>query len=319
MTSHETGTVPDWTGPVRSFPFVVEAGHVLAFVRAIGEDESLGVAPPTFTTVADHFDPEFDRRPPRGAGWGAGLPASHLHVEQHFTYARPLVIGERLVAHRGAGRRWEKQGRSAGRLLFVEERTELVDATGETIVVMRWVDVHTERPHVVLTNEQGARPKPAAPASVDAAITPAVDTVPAADPMVLADGKALVDEVVLVDGISRTQFVMYAGASGDFHPLHHDEELAQRNGYPSVFAPGMLTMALTGRAVTDLVGHDALRSFGGRFRAQVWPGDTLTATRTRTSGATDPTLTARIDVVTRNQHGVTVFEGTVLRSTDRAR
>ena len=89
---------------------------------------------------------------------------------------------------------------------------------------------------------------------------------------------------VVVDDLSRTQLVMYAGASGDYNPLHTDEVYAtQVAGYRTVFAHGMLTMGLAGRLVTDIVGVDRLAAFGGRFRAQVWPGDTLTTTATVTA------------------------------------
>src|SRR6059058_2583767 len=85
----------------------------------------------------------------------------------------------------------------------------------------------------------------------------------------------------LVEDLKRTQLVMYAGASGDYNPLHTDEVFAtQVAGFPGVFAHGMLTMALTGKALTDWVGAGRLRAFGVRFRGQVWPGDTLTTTAT---------------------------------------
>src|ERR1700722_9707684 len=85
----------------------------------------------------------------------------------------------------------------------------------------------------------------------------------------------------LVDDLKRTQIVQYAGASGDFNPLHTDEVFTTKiAGYPSVFAHGMLTMGLTGTLLTDVVGDGTLRTFGVRFRSQVWPGDTLTATAT---------------------------------------
>jgi acyl dehydratase len=87
-------------------------------------------------------------------------------------------------------------------------------------------------------------------------------------------------ERVVADGLTRTQIVMYAGASGDFHPVHHDELVAHDMGYPSIFAHGMLTMGLTGRLLTDVLGEDALLRYGARMVAQVWPGDTLTATLT---------------------------------------
>ena len=87
-------------------------------------------------------------------------------------------------------------------------------------------------------------------------------------------------QAVLVEDLSRTQIVQYAGASGDFNPIHHDEVFAKQAGYPSVFAHGMLTMGLTGTLLTDWLGDGVLRSFGVRFVRQVWPGDTLTGKAT---------------------------------------
>src|ERR1700681_2708103 len=81
----------------------------------------------------------------------------------------------------------------------------------------------------------------------------------------------------VVENLTRTQIVQYAGASGDYNPLHSDEVFAtQVAGYPSVFAHGMLTMGMTGKMLTNFVGDGRLRKFGGRFVSQVWPGDTLT-------------------------------------------
>jgi len=88
-------------------------------------------------------------------------------------------------------------------------------------------------------------------------------------------------ETVVVEDLKRTQIVQYAGASGDYNPLHTDEVYTTKiAGYPSVFAHGMLTMGLTGQAVTALVGTENLLRFGVRFTAQVWPGDTLTVRAT---------------------------------------
>jgi acyl dehydratase len=80
----------------------------------------------------------------------------------------------------------------------------------------------------------------------------------------------------VVENLSRTQIVQYAGASGDYNPLHTDEVYTvQVAGFPSVFAHGMLTMGLTGKMLTNHVGADRLTRFGVRFSRQVWPGDTL--------------------------------------------
>jgi len=118
-------------------------------------------------------------------------------------------------------------------------------------------------------------------------------------------------ESVVVDDLKRTQIVQYAGASGDFNPLHTDDVYAREiAGYPGVFAHGMLTMGLTGRAITDLVGDGRLTRFGVRFTAQVWPGDTL---RVRTTvdniGEEDGATVGSFSIETINQDGKTVVSG----------
>ncbi len=80
----------------------------------------------------------------------------------------------------------------------------------------------------------------------------------------------------VVKDITRTDIARYAGASGDFNPIHHDETFAKGAGYPSVFAHGMLSAGFVSKCVTDYVGRANLRVFRVSFRSQVWPGDTLT-------------------------------------------
>ena len=77
--------------------------------------------------------------------------------------------------------------------------------------------------------------------------------------------------------LTRTDLVMYAGASGDFNPMHHDEIKAQASGLPSVFGHGMLSMGILGKALTDYVGIGNLKNFKVRFTKQTWPGETLTS------------------------------------------
>ena len=81
----------------------------------------------------------------------------------------------------------------------------------------------------------------------------------------------------LAHTLTRTDLVQYAGASGDFNPMHHDEIKAQAAGLPSVFGHGMFSAGLLGKAVTDYVGLPNLRRFKLRFTKQTWPGDVLTA------------------------------------------
>jgi peroxisomal enoyl-CoA hydratase 2 len=85
---------------------------------------------------------------------------------------------------------------------------------------------------------------------------------------------------LVVENLTRTNFVRYAGASGDFNPMHHDDTIAAQVGNPSVFGHGMLTAGLMARVVKDWLGPEALRRFQVRFAKQVWPGESLTFTAT---------------------------------------
>jgi len=125
-------------------------------------------------------------------------------------------------------------------------------------------------------------------------------------------------EVLLVDDLSRTQIVMYAGASGDYNPLHSDDLYTREvAGYPGVFAHGMLTMGMTGRALTDWVGDGRLTKYGVRFTKQVFPGATLTTTAPveaiRNEGGVNY---ADFTVVTKDQDGDPVVTGSATARLD---
>jgi acyl dehydratase len=123
---------------------------------------------------------------------------------------------------------------------------------------------------------------------------------------------------VVVENLSRTQIVMYAGASGDYNPLHSDEVYTtQAAGYPSVFAHGMLTMGLTGKMLTNYVGDGRLTKFGVRFTNQVWPGDTLESTAT-VAAIREENGQKLVDLTlsTKNQDGKEVVSGTATARID---
>ena len=118
-------------------------------------------------------------------------------------------------------------------------------------------------------------------------------------------------ETVAVEDLKRTQIVQYAGASGDYNPLHTDEIYATKiAGYPSVLAHGMLTMGVTGQAIAALIGAENLVRFGVRFTAQVWPGDTLTVRATVARiDRTERGPVAEFSVSTVNADGREVLSG----------
>jgi acyl dehydratase len=73
-----------------------------------------------------------------------------------------------------------------------------------------------------------------------------------------------------------TDFVRYQGASGDMNPAHHDTEFAQRAGFPTPFAVGMLQAGILATYLTDQFGASAVRRFKVQWKEQAWPGDVLT-------------------------------------------
>jgi acyl dehydratase len=78
--------------------------------------------------------------------------------------------------------------------------------------------------------------------------------------------------------VTRTDLVKYAGASGDYNPMHHDETLATKVGLPSVFAHGMFSMGLLSNVLVAFGGPGSVKRFDVQFRAITWPDDKVTCT-----------------------------------------
>jgi acyl dehydratase len=76
--------------------------------------------------------------------------------------------------------------------------------------------------------------------------------------------------------LDRVQIAMFAGATGDFNPIHIDDQAAQANKLPGIIAHGMLSMAFLGQLLTNWVPQKALRRFSTRFTAMAFPGDIIT-------------------------------------------
>jgi acyl dehydratase len=115
----------------------------------------------------------------------------------------------------------------------------------------------------------------------------------------------------VVHDLTRTDLVRYAGASGDFNPIHHDEHFARAAGNPTVFGHGMLTAGFVAKCITDFVGPASLRRYKVRFATRVWPGDTITCSGRVTRRYQEAGET-RIDgeVTATTQKGETAVAGT---------
>jgi len=110
--------------------------------------------------------------------------------------------------------------------------------------------------------------------------------------------------------ITETQLVMYAGASGDFNPMHTVHKFGERAGFGGVIAHGMLGMAFAGQLITDWLGVDAMTKFSVRFVGITKPKDIITCngkiTKKYSNGGKNY---INCDLVSVNQNGDTVVTG----------
>ncbi|MBU8896594.1 acyl dehydratase [Corallococcus sp. H22C18031201] len=110
--------------------------------------------------------------------------------------------------------------------------------------------------------------------------------------------------------IDRVQLSRYAGASGDYNPVHVDELYAKSVGMPSVYAPGMLVMGMLGQLISDWARGGQLRRYNVRFIKMVWPGDTVVCKgRVSDRHGSGGRYFVEIDLWAENQRGELVMKG----------
>ncbi|WP_227356729.1 FAS1-like dehydratase domain-containing protein [Haladaptatus salinisoli] len=258
--------------------FRVEAGKVAEFARAIRDPHptyrdletareaghhSLP-APPTFTRSS--FFPRY--RPPgvdHDFGFDLGFRREYvLHGEQRFRYERPLHVDDELYGETTLEDVFQREGRSGGTMTFAVLRTDFYDADSDALVQSAWnTRIETD----------GAPTGESAPARGE--IDAPEDAAPAEDAADLTVGA--VGPTVETSPLERRDFVRYAGASGDFNPVHYDEPYATDAGHPSVFAQGMFSAGVASRLLREWFGLGGLESYRTRFTARAFPGDTLSA------------------------------------------
>lgn len=279
--------------------FTAEPGKVEEFARAIGDDDPVYrdpdaatargfaavPAPLTFVRTSDF--PRYRTGERIDLGF---RPEYRLHGEQAYEYDRPLVVGDTLTGETVVADAYEREGRRGGTMTFAEVETEYRDSGGERVLVSRATVIETAGAvddgdgdsdggggvgSVADAVDGGDRGEDPERSATDRAAAEATAPSP------LEAGEVSVGDrapAVSLGPLDRRDFVRYAGASGDFNPVHYDEPYARASGHPAVFGQGMFTAGVAAHAVADWLGVGAVRSFDVRFRAQVWPGDTLTTT-----------------------------------------
>ncbi len=118
---------------------------------------------------------------------------------------------------------------------------------------------------------------------------------------------------VIVKDLERKDFVRYAGASGDFNPIHYDESYAKEAGNPNVFGQGMCTGGYAAHMVSDWFGLENVQTFRIRFQARVWPGDTVIVS----GEVTDVTCenertTVEAEILVKSDDDTTLITGTTV-------
>jgi acyl dehydratase len=110
--------------------------------------------------------------------------------------------------------------------------------------------------------------------------------------------------------VDRVQLCRYAGASGDFNPIHIDETYAKSAGMPSVYAPGMLVMGFLSQLISDWARGAQLRRYSVRFIKIVWPNDTIVCRgRVMDRYGEGGRYFADVDLWAENQKGELVMKG----------
>lgn len=316
----------------------VAPGKVAEFARAVRDDNpahydadaaaergfSAVPAPLTFTRVSafPHNRPEGVE----GTGFDLGLEPVIIHGEQAYEFERPLVAGDVLDGEVTLADVYQREGRRGGTMTFVEYETAYYDQDGDLVVTDRSTAIETEES--VGGDGDGGDPggdgdrTTAKTAATDADQIEREDRTRYLDP---EEGTTMTGETVrtaaevavgdagpelTVEDVQRPDFVKYAGASGDFNPVHYSEPYAHATGSRSVFGQGMLTAGYAAHFVADWFGLANVSKFRVRFEEQLWPGDTVTASGEVTAveeGSEGATVEA--DIAVENEDGARLVSG----------
>ena len=243
------------------FAVTIDAQSIREFAEAIRDDnprfldpdhevtKSLGgiTAPPTLSR--NFWWEGFQIHEDLGFNW-----ENVLHGEQEFEYYKSIHAGDVLSGVMRVIDSYEKVGKRGGRMTFAVIETTYTDATGSVALIGRRTLIERQRE---ASKQRESRRVP---------LRLSADTAKVGDRA----------EPLVVGPLTRTDFVRYAGASGDFNPIHHDDLYAIRSGDERVFGMGMLTAGYMARLLEEWFGPESMQKFKIRFTDRAWPGDILT-------------------------------------------
>ena len=296
--------------------FRIERGKVAEFARAITDSNPIYYdtdaareagyeripAPLTYVRVSRF--PHYQVTEGDLYGFDLGFRLEYvLHGEQTYEYERPLYVGDELSGATTLVDVFQRDGGRAGTMTFAVLETNYRNQDDDLVLTDRATVIETED-----AVEGGGTTKDGTTetGTSDGGPTPeprAID--PVRSPTEVAVGES--GPRVVVEALKRRHFVQYAGASGDFNPIHYDEPYARAAGNPSVFGQGMFTAGIASRAVTDWVGLEAVDSFDVRFQSRVFPGDDVIADGEVAAVEGD---TVTVDLEARTDRGETLLTGT---------
>ena len=113
---------------------------------------------------------------------------------------------------------------------------------------------------------------------------------------------------VQLEPVTRLDLIKYAGASGDFNPIHTIDEDATNAGLPGIIAHGMWTMGNLAKLFTPYLGEGFIENYSIRFKGMVFVGDVISLTATLKEKEDDKLV---FDVAAVNQEGKGVLVGKV--------
>ena len=311
--------------------FRIEPGKVEEFARSITETD------PVFRDPDAAADRGFDRVPapltyPRVSrfpryrpedvemyGFDLGFqPEYVLHGEQTYEYERPLQVGDVLTGTTTLAKVFQREGGRAGTMTFAVYETEYRDENDDLLLTDRATAIETSGA-VQNDVDDGEESDDSSDADETAAVANG-GQVPEPDSLETVSSVADVSvgdtgPTVVVEDLERKHFVKYAGASGDFNPIHYDEPYARAAGNESIFGQGMFTAGVASRVVTNWFGLESIDSFGVRFQSQVFPGDSIVATGEIVDGESDDGV-VEVDLEATNQHGETLLTGSSTATLD---